>query len=124
MSNASDALEGREDARIVVGAEALGDRVRLYVEDNGPGIPPELRKRIFDPFFTTKPVGKGTGIGLSISHGIVKGHNGEIRVEGNKAAGITFSVILPIHQPGRLRPADLDPGPAMDPGAVSGRRVG
>jgi signal transduction histidine kinase len=116
VSNATDALEGRAEPRIVVGVESQEARVRLYVEDNGPGIPAELRKRIFDPFFTTKPAGKGTGIGLSISYGIVKGHNGEILVENNESGGATFSVILPVRQPG--------PAGSARPGQASGLESG
>lgn len=99
VSNAGDAMEGRGNARIVVGAERLGSHIRMFVQDNGPGIPEEMRKRVFDPFFTTKPPGQGTGIGLSISHGIVKGHNGEILIENSPGGGATVVIFLPIEQP-------------------------
>jgi signal transduction histidine kinase len=56
-------------------------------------------KRIFDPFFTTKPTGEGTGLGLSVSYGIIKNHGGEITVESEPGEGSTFTVILPVKSP-------------------------
>ncbi len=72
------------------------DRVCLEFQDNGVGIPEDSINRIFDPFFTTKPVDKGSGLGLSISHGIIKEHNGEIRVESTPGEGTTFFIELPV----------------------------
>jgi len=68
----------------------------LDVQDEGPGIPPEDLPHLFEPFFTTKDVGEGTGLGLAVSHGIVREHNGWISVSRTSAAGTTFSVFLPI----------------------------
>jgi signal transduction histidine kinase len=65
------------------------------VEDTGSGISPHVITRIFDPFFTTKPTGQGTGLGLSVSYGIVKEHGGEITVDSEPEKGSLFSVILP-----------------------------
>ena len=65
------------------------------VEDNGPGIPEEVRGRIFEPFFTTKGVGEGTGIGLALSHRIVHSHKGEIRLDAGFRGGTRFRVTLP-----------------------------
>jgi signal transduction histidine kinase len=73
---------------------ALG--VRLEFHDDGPGISPELQGRLFDPFFTTKPVGTGTGLGLSLSHGIIERHSGRIAVESEAGQGTTFIVELPL----------------------------
>ncbi len=73
-----------------------GDSVTASIADTGKGIPPEVRHRIFDPFFTTKPVGEGTGLGLSVSYGIVRRHGGEIRVDSEPGNGATFSVVLPV----------------------------
>lgn len=72
-----------------------GRYVVLSLQDSGPGIPREIQDRIFDPFFTTKPTGKGTGLGLAIVYGIVKSHNGEIRVESREGAGALFELYFP-----------------------------
>ncbi|WP_224961902.1 ATP-binding protein [Geomonas subterranea] len=69
--------------------------VELRVSDNGPGIPKEIQAKIFDPFFTTKPAGQGTGLGLSVSYGIVKDHGGDIRLESEEGVGTTFIITLP-----------------------------
>jgi PAS domain S-box-containing protein len=70
--------------------------VRIEVEDNGPGIPPEVQRRVFEPFFTTKPPGVGTGLGLSVSYFIVtKGHGGKMGVESTPGKGTLFTIDLP-----------------------------
>ena len=68
----------------------------VEVSDNGPGIPAELRKRIFEPFFTTKPQGVGTGVGLSVCHGIVAAHGGTIAVDSAPGRGTRFRIVLPV----------------------------
>ena len=70
--------------------------LEITVSDTGHGIPPAILDKIFDPFFTTKEVGKGTGMGLAVVHGIVKGHGGTIRVESEVSQGTTFYVYLPL----------------------------
>jgi two-component system, cell cycle sensor histidine kinase and response regulator CckA len=72
-----------------------GRHILIEVSDTGSGIPPEIVERIFDPFFTTKPVGKGTGLGLSTVLGIVRSHEGYIRVESEPDRGTTFQIYLP-----------------------------
>jgi two-component system NtrC family sensor kinase len=97
--NAAHAIqERRKDVStglIVVTTAADEASVRVSVEDNGCGIPEEIRERIFDPFFTTKDVGKGTGQGLAITRSIVEKHGGRIDVRSEVGQGTCFEVILP-----------------------------
>ncbi len=97
LINACDALGRR--GHIVLRTRPCELGVRIEVEDDGPGIAPEVQRRIFDPFFTTKPVGKGTGLGLSISHGIVERHGGRIFVESEPGHGTRFVIELPLDAP-------------------------
>jgi two-component system NtrC family sensor kinase len=78
--------------------ERGGREIEILIEDNGPGIPAEIRNRIFDPFFTTKDVGHGSGLGLFIVHDIIEMHGGSIRVESNPGQGTTFILWLPDRQ--------------------------
>jgi len=85
---------------LTIGFGGDDHEVRLYVNDTGTGIPPEHLKRVFEPFFTTKDIGKGTGMGLAVSYGIVKMHRGNMTVESNAdpskgPTGTTFTVVLP-----------------------------
>src|SRR6185369_12097799 len=78
---------------------APGDHeVVLTVSDNGEGIQPENLAKIFDPFFTTKSEGKGVGLGLAVSYGIVQAHGGDIEVRSKVGEGTTFTVFLPLEQ--------------------------
>lgn len=95
-ANARDALAGRGGTIAVAVQPAPGGQVRLSVADDGPGIAPELLGRIFDPYFTTKPRGSGTGLGLSVVHGIVQALGGAISVRSTPAHGATFEVLLPV----------------------------
>ena len=73
-----------------------GSYVRLTVSDTGHGIAPDIIERIFDPYFTTKEMGQGTGLGLSVVHGIVKSHGGDITVDSQLERGTSFHIYLPM----------------------------
>lgn len=73
-----------------------GNFLKITVNDSGPGISPEIIKRIFDPYFTTKQMGKGSGLGLSIVHGIIKNHSGAVWVDSNLGQGTTFTLLFPM----------------------------
>jgi len=88
-----------------------GKYLELSVGDSGPGIAPEVRERMFDPFFSTKEVGKGSGMGLAMVHGIVHQHGGHVLVESAPGGGARFRVLLP-------------PAEAPAPVAVGGGRPG
>ncbi|HET6467424.1 MAG TPA: PAS domain S-box protein, partial [Geminicoccaceae bacterium] len=95
--NAQHALEQREPPRrLTLRSRLIGHEVEVTVEDNGPGIEEEVVQRIFEPFFTTKPQGVGTGVGLSLCHGIVTAHDGTIAVATSPGAGARFTVRLPL----------------------------
>ncbi|UYG02456.1 histidine kinase [Halomonas sp. LR3S48] len=96
LVNAAQAIEERGTITVRTGCE--DDQVWLAFADNGAGIPDELQSRIFDPFFTTKPVGQGTGLGLSLSYGIVQKHGGRIDVVSRPGEGTTFTLWLPIRR--------------------------
>ena len=100
LANALDALESVAEAAITIRTQRLGkDWVEIAIADNGSGIPKSVSSRIFDPFFTTKPVGKGTGMGLSISYKIiVEGHSGKLTCLSNAEQGTEFLIQIPIHQ--------------------------
>jgi signal transduction histidine kinase len=90
LLNAVDALEGK--GRVEVRAALSGDSVSLLVLDTGPGIAGEMMDKLFDPFTTTKPAGKGTGLGLAVTHAIVQGLGGSITVHNREQGGACFEV--------------------------------
>jgi two-component system sensor histidine kinase HupT/HoxJ len=95
MENAVDAVASRPDGEIRVSGCLDGGQAVLAVEDNGPGIAPDNLVKVFDPFFTTKPVGKGTGLGLWISYGLVRDHGGELVAANRPEGGARFEIRLP-----------------------------
>ncbi|MFH1075226.1 MAG: ATP-binding protein [Pseudomonadota bacterium] len=97
MLNAISALDGRKESIVRLHAFlASQTTIRIDVEDNGVGMCSEVASRIFDPFFTTRKESGGTGLGLSVSYGIVRDHGGKILVESNQGKGTRFSVLLPV----------------------------
>ncbi|MCU0587733.1 MAG: type I 3-dehydroquinate dehydratase [Syntrophobacteraceae bacterium] len=96
IMNAKQAIENKGTVGVVTRFDRQAGKGVLEVRDTGRGIPPEHLPRIFDPFFTTKEPGEGTGLGLSVSYGIVQDHGGEISVESEPERGSTFTVVLPV----------------------------
>ena len=98
ITNAAQAM-GERPGKIMLTTRDDGDGVRVEVEDDGGGIPPDVLPKIFDPFFSTKEIGKGTGLGLSISYKIVQQHGGRIDVDSEIGRGTLFTVWLPLKPP-------------------------
>jgi PAS domain S-box-containing protein len=125
LNNAEQAIATlKRPGRITLRTGARDGLVYFQVEDDGPGIPASIRERIFDPFFTTKGVGHGTGLGLSVSYGIVGEHGGRIEVESDPdQGGARFTVLLPIVD-GPADAPEAAPAPEREPGTpLSGLRV-
>ena len=93
--NAEDAVEGATSAVIEARSELVESGIRVSVSDSGSGVPVEMRQRIFDPFFTTKDPDKGSGLGLSLSHGVVAELGGKIWAEESPLGGARFVIELP-----------------------------
>ncbi|WP_287456812.1 ATP-binding protein [Leptolyngbya sp. UWPOB_LEPTO1] len=100
LSNAIDALETVENPTIRIRTKQVhDDRVLISIADNGCGISAQTQLRIFDPFFTTKPIGKGTGMGLAISHEVVvRDHQGNLNCHSEPGQGTEFWIEIPIRQ--------------------------
>lgn len=98
LINAADAMEekGKVTIKSRVYESPAGKFVELEFSDTGPGISDEIQKRLFEPFLTTKPVGKGTGLGLAVSYGIIKKHGGQIFAESGQGKGADFFIRLPL----------------------------
>jgi signal transduction histidine kinase len=96
IDNAIDALQG--NGEIILRTYAGNDHIYVEIQDNGPGIPPEIQERIFEPFFTTKAPGAGTGLGLHVSYTIIQNHHGQI-VLTSQPGKTCFKVELPIRLP-------------------------
>lgn len=101
--NAAHAIESAQGENpsakgtITISTSRVGNKAVVRIQDTGTGIPPEVQSRIFDPFFTTKPVGKGSGQGLTIAHGIVvEKHQGTLTFETQPGVGTTFVITLPL----------------------------
>src|SRR5579862_1049454 len=100
LANAADAV-GHGPGNIWIttrGTQGAPAQVTIAVRDDGPGMNAGLQARIFEPFFTTKAVGQGTGLGLSVSYGIIQRHRGALTVESSPGAGATFTITVPVRQ--------------------------
>ena len=96
LVNAAHAMKSH--GTITITTQCENDQVKISVADTGCGIPEENITRIFDPFFTSKPVGEGTGLGLSLSYGIIEKHSGKIEVASELGKGTVFTITLPVNQ--------------------------
>ena len=94
--NAEYAMRRSPTKRLVIRTAREGDFVVAEVSDTGAGMSEDTLQRVFEPFFTTKPAGEGTGLGLSVSYGIIEAHNGTITVDSAAGRGTTFRIVLPV----------------------------
>jgi signal transduction histidine kinase len=120
--NARDAMPNGGDLHLRTYLEA-DRRVGLEVQDTGSGIPVALLPHIFEPFITTKPLGKGTGLGLAMVFGIVKAHQGWIRVDNPPGGGARFRISLPPAQPGLRSESSGESRALTEKDCLAGRRV-
>ena len=106
LVNAGEAMAegGSLTIRTCVTISPAAEEVQIVFRDTGVGIAPDTINRVFDPFFTSKDVGKGTGLGLAVSYGIIQRHGGGIDVESSPGQGATFTMTLPIHGRGYTKP--------------------
>ena len=100
IGNALDAVMESQKKEIHVEVHREGDFVQLTVADSGCGLAPENLEKVYDPFFTTKPIGRGTGLGLTTSRGIIDSHGGNITCESELGVGTTFRILLPVETKG------------------------
>jgi two-component system NtrC family sensor kinase len=99
ISNAESAMEESAERVLTVRTESGADHVRVSISDTGRGMPPEVRRRAFEPFYSNRPAGAATGLGLSVSYGIVKAHGGSIDVQSEPGVGTTVVLSLPLSAP-------------------------
>ena len=124
VTNAVQAVSGLEPGkprRITLSTSRLGDQAILRVRDTGPGVPKDLVPYLFTPFFTTKAPGEGTGLGLSLSYGLIKAHGGVLEYEAPPEGGAEFRITLPLFE-SETRPASEAPATAVN-GRPVARRI-
>jgi len=100
LTNAGQALEGKGKITVSTSCDERGGRIVVCISDTGSGIAPEIIEKVFDPFFTTRSTGRGRGLGLAVSYGIIRNHGGEINVKSPSGKGSTFTVLLPFCKAG------------------------
>ena len=98
LVNAESAMQSTSVRHLSVLTQQRDGVVNIIVSDTGRGMSDAVRQRVFEPFFTTKPPGEGTGLGLSVSYGIIQAHQGSITVESIPDIGTTFTITLPQYQ--------------------------
>jgi signal transduction histidine kinase len=96
IDNALDSMEANQKGKIIITAKRDRDFIEVTINDDGPGIPENIKPNIFDPFFTTKEVGKGTGMGLETVQRIILKHKGSIKVQ-SVPGSTTFTICIPIN---------------------------
>jgi len=96
LVNAEAAMQTAQVRHLTITTRHKKRMVQIVVSDTGHGMAPSVSERVFEPFFTTKPPGEGTGLGLSVSYGIIQGHGGTISVESTPDVGATFTILLPL----------------------------
>jgi len=90
-------MEGTQLRHLSLTTQRKKGMVHIVISDTGHGMAPSVSQRVFEPFFTTKPPGEGTGLGLSVSYGIIQAHAGMISVESTPNVGTTFTILLPLY---------------------------
>jgi two-component system NtrC family sensor kinase len=96
--NAAEAMDGKGELTLISRMAPDNEYIEIEFADTGCGVPPEIQDKIFDPFFTTKEAGRGTGLGLAVSYGIIAKHKGTIRVKSEPDKGTSFIVRLPLNR--------------------------
>jgi PAS domain S-box-containing protein len=101
LVNAESAMQSSQVRHLSITTRRKDGTVYVVVSDTGHGMTPAVSERVFEPFFTTKPPGEGTGLGLSVSYGIIQAHDGAISVESTPDVGTTFTILLPLYREAR-----------------------
>lgn len=110
VTERATSINGQYEPMVRVTTCKKEEAVEIRVTDNGPGMSEEVRKKIFEPFFTTKPAGSGTGLGLSLSYGIItQGHGGTLTVESDEGEGAAFVISLPASSSQTIDPSQATP---------------